>query len=159
MYPTVHVKISMHAHLYHKRWKNKALRGNTTGTHNTLQRRKIRLIESNAKCRLVRNLPVKGLCGRCLSVCPLPGYCLGWSSNFVGSESSQIQSVKLLQKMVSNWTQHPSPLPNHTHCLYLLCFDTGKGVGEPERRLEGQCSQSWVENTTWLTVPPVYKLW
>jgi hypothetical protein len=28
---------------------------------------------------------------------PLLGFCLEWSSNFVGSESGQIQSVKLLQ--------------------------------------------------------------
>jgi hypothetical protein len=27
--------------------------------------RKIRLIECNAKCRYLKNLPVKGLCGRC----------------------------------------------------------------------------------------------
>jgi hypothetical protein len=38
-----------------------------------------------------------------------PRFCLGWSSNFVGSESDQIQSVKLLQNMLSNRTQHPSP--------------------------------------------------
>jgi hypothetical protein len=30
--------------------------------------RKIRLIEGNAKCRHLKNLIVKGLCGRCLSV-------------------------------------------------------------------------------------------
>jgi len=29
----------------------------------------------------------------------------GWSSNFVGSESGQIQSAKLLQNMVANRTQ------------------------------------------------------
>jgi hypothetical protein len=38
-------------------------------------------------------------------------FLLGWPSNFVGSESGQIQSVKLLQNMVSNRTQHPHPLP------------------------------------------------
>jgi hypothetical protein len=32
-----------------------------------LARRKIRLIEGNAKCRHIKNLPVKGLCVRCLS--------------------------------------------------------------------------------------------
>ncbi len=60
---------------------------------------------------------------------PLLGYCLGWSSNFVGSESGQIQSVKHLQNMVSNRTQHPLPA---THCLYKLYFDTGKGEGMGE---------------------------
>ncbi len=32
-------------------------------------------------------------------------FCLGWSRNFVGSESGQIQSVTLLQNMVSNRAQ------------------------------------------------------
>ncbi len=45
---------------------------------------------------------------------PLLGFSLGWSSNFVGSESGQIQSVKLLQNIVSNKTQHPQPPPSHT---------------------------------------------
>jgi hypothetical protein len=31
-------------------------------------RRKIRLIESNAKCRYIKNRPVQGHCGQCLSV-------------------------------------------------------------------------------------------
>jgi hypothetical protein len=30
--------------------------------------RKIRLIEGNAKCRHLKNIPAKGLCGRSLSV-------------------------------------------------------------------------------------------
>jgi hypothetical protein len=47
------------------------------------------------------------------------------SCNFVGSESGQIQSVKLLQKMVSNRTQNPHPIPA-THCLYILYFE-GEG--------------------------------
>ncbi len=34
-------------------------------------------------------------------------FCLGWGSNFIGSESGQKQSVKLLQNMVYNTTQHP----------------------------------------------------
>jgi hypothetical protein len=35
---------------------------------NVKRRRKIRLKEGNEKCRHLTNLPVKGLCGRCLSV-------------------------------------------------------------------------------------------
>jgi hypothetical protein len=62
----------------------------------------------------------------CLRLPPLLGFCLGWSSNFVGSESVQIQSVILLQNMVFNRTPHPRPLPA-THCLFILYFDTGKG--------------------------------
>jgi hypothetical protein len=40
---------------------------------------------------------------------PLLGFCLGWCSYFVGSESGQEQSIKLLKNMVSNTTQHPPP--------------------------------------------------
>jgi hypothetical protein len=37
------------------------------------------LIESNAKFRYLKNGPVKGLCGRCLSVCcPLPSKVFVW---------------------------------------------------------------------------------
>jgi hypothetical protein len=50
---------------------------------------------------------------------PLLGFCLGWCSNFVGSEPGQKQRVKLLQDMVSNTTQHPHHLLA-THCLYIL---------------------------------------
>jgi hypothetical protein len=77
----------------------------------------------------------------CLRPPPLLGFCLGWSSNFVGSESGQIESVKLLLNILQhNSTPHPHPV---THCLYLLYFDTvkggmGGGGGELERRLEGQ---------------------
>jgi hypothetical protein len=45
-------------------------------------RRKIKLIEGNAKCRHLKNGPGKGLCGRCLSVwgpephtLPFPTHC------------------------------------------------------------------------------------
>jgi hypothetical protein len=67
----------------------------------------------------------------CLSVWdppPLLGFCFGWPNNFVGSESGQIQNVKLLQNMVSNRTQ----LPQHAVCAVytvLLCYYTGKGGG------------------------------
>jgi hypothetical protein len=45
---------------------------------------------------------------------PLLGFCLGWCCNFVGSEFGHIQSVKLLQNMVSNSTPY-LPL---IHCMY-----------------------------------------
>jgi hypothetical protein len=63
---------------------------------------------------------------------PLLGFWLGWSSIFVGSESGQIQSVKLLQNNVSDRTQHPHPLLV-IHFLYILHFDTGKGVKVNQR--------------------------
>jgi hypothetical protein len=54
---------------------------------------------------------------------PLSSYVLvlGWSRNFVGSEFGQIQSVKLLRKMISNRTQHlPSP-HSHTLSVHIYC--------------------------------------
>ncbi len=63
------------------------------------------------------------------------------SSNFVGSETGQIKSVKLLQICSPTGlnNQHPPPFPSHTLSVYMF-FDTGKGGGrvEPERRLEEQ---------------------
>ena len=44
-----------------------------------------------------------------------PRYFFGWSSSFVGFESDQIQSDKLLQNMVSN-SLHPLPA---TQCILL----------------------------------------
>jgi hypothetical protein len=54
----------------------------------------------------------------------------------LGSESGQRQSVKLLQNMVYNTTQHPHPLPTATRCLYILYvyFRKGGGTGRSERR-------------------------
>jgi hypothetical protein len=110
------------------------------GICNTGGRRMIRLIESNAKCRW----PVKGLWGKCfMFICclrphPLLGFCLGWCSNYVGSESCQKQSVKLLQNrygLQHNSTPPPPPLPA-TQCLYIctLTMDRGGGVGEVNQR-------------------------
>ncbi len=105
----------------------------------TADRRKIRMIEGNAKCCNLKKWPVKELCGRCLSVGgPLPSQ--GWCSNFVGSESGQKQSVKLLLNMVSNTTQHPPPPLSHTQSVQCIvyCTEKGGGGGEQERRLQGQ---------------------
>ncbi len=56
-------------------------------------------------------------------------------SNFVGSESGQKQSVKLLQNMVFNTIQHPS---TSTHCLYVytghLVWEGGEGGCQREGR-------------------------
>jgi hypothetical protein len=76
-------------------------------------------------------------------------FCLGGSSNFVGSESGQVRSDKLLQNMVSNRTPFPPP-PTHCICTYIqytYSHKEGGGGVEPERRLEGNSSQSRVENT------------
>ncbi len=112
--------------------------------------RKIRLIESNSKCRQKKIFTWFGTLRQvfiCLRPSSLLGYCLRWSSNFVGFEFGQIQSVKLLHNMVSNRTQHPPLPPSHTLSVYtvLWLWEGGRsGGGEPERRIQWQ---SWVENT------------
>jgi hypothetical protein len=64
----------------------------------------------------------------CVRPPPLLGFSLGLSNNFVGSESGQIQSVKLQQNMVST---PPPPPPNpsqpHTVCKYCI-FTQGRVV-------------------------------
>ncbi len=95
----------------------------------------------------------------CLRPSPLLHYCLEWSTNFVGSESGQIQSVKLLQKMVSNRKQHPPA----THCLYVLYFDTEKGLREGRRWTREKVRGAIVQKVgskipTWLTVSPASKI-
>jgi hypothetical protein len=99
-------------------------------------------LESNAKCSHLKKLTCEGTLLQvffCMRPPPYLGFCLGWSSNFVGSESGQIESVKLLQNMVSNRTQHPPPLTATVHTVCIYCTLTqGGGGGEPERRLEGQ---------------------
>jgi hypothetical protein len=94
----------------------------------TYMRRKIRLIESSAKCRHLRKFTCKGTLRQvfiCLRPPSLLGYCLGWSSNIVGSESGQIQCVKFLQNMVST-RPHSPPTPSQPVTVSLY-FDTGKG--------------------------------
>jgi hypothetical protein len=54
-------------------------------------------------------------------------FCSGWCSNFVGSESGQKQSVKLLKNMVYNTTQH-SPISPQPHTVCLL-WKEGRGRG------------------------------
>ncbi len=83
-----------------------------------------------------KKLTLKGLWGRCLFVWgPLPSgvFVSGWFSNFVGSESDQIQI------MDSNiYLKTPPHLLPATHCLYdILYFDTGKGEGEELNQGEG----------------------
>jgi hypothetical protein len=94
-------------------------------------RRQIRLIESNAKRCYIKKLTYKGTLRQvfiCLRPPPLLDFCLGWCCNFVGSESGQKQSAKLLQNMLSNTTQHPHPLPA-TYLRYILYIVYGKGGG------------------------------
>jgi hypothetical protein len=74
------------------------------------------------------------------------GFCLWWCSNFVGSESGQKQSVKLLQ----NGLQHNSaPPPPHSHtALYTVrLLWEGGVVGEVREKVEGKQFTRGVENT------------
>jgi hypothetical protein len=74
-------------------------------------------------------------------------FCLGWCSNFVGSESGQKQSVKLLQNMIYN---PPPPPYSHTLSVYIvrLLLEGGRGGGGPVReKVEGQQLTRGVENT------------
>ncbi len=84
--------------------------------------------DTTAKCRRLKKLTRKGLRQMfiCLRPPPLLGFCLGWCSNFVGSETGQIQIVKLLQNMVSNRTPYCPPL--HTVYIYTAyLFTQGRG--------------------------------
>ncbi len=63
---------------------------------------------TKAKCRHLKKSTQRQVLFMCSRRSPpFLGFCFGWSSSFVGSESGQTQSVKLLQNMVSNRTQHP----------------------------------------------------
>jgi hypothetical protein len=78
-------------------------------------------------------------------------FCLGWCGNFVGSESGQKLSVKLLQNMVYNTTQHPPPPHRHTlfvNTVRLLWEGGGGGGGQREgTKVEGQQFTRGVEST------------
>jgi hypothetical protein len=101
----------------------------------------IKYINTKAKCCHLKKFTCKGILRQvfiCLRPPPLVGFCLGWSSYFVGSEFGQIQSVKPLQNMVSKRTQHPQPPASHTLSVYIYCTLTQDGGGggrrvEPEK--------------------------
>ncbi len=130
---------------------------------------KIRLIESIAKCRYLNKLTCKGTLRQvfiCLGPAPLLGFCLGRKSNIVGSECGQKQSVKLLQNMVSNTTQHPTPHPSQplTFCTYIRDFDFGKGGEGWGRRIGEKVIGAIVHRKgskipKWLTESTVSKLY
>jgi hypothetical protein len=80
-------------------------------------------VESNAKCLHIKKFTCKGTLQQVfiyLRPLPLLGFCLGWCDNFVGSESGQTQSVRLLQNIVSNRTQHSPPPSSYTLSVYTV---------------------------------------
>jgi hypothetical protein len=82
--------------------------------------------------------------------CRLRCFCLGWCSNFLGYESGQKQSIKLLQNMVCNTKlNNPPTPPTAAYCLNILCtyFGKGGGAGEVRENVEGQQFARGVENT------------
>jgi hypothetical protein len=88
----------------------------------------INFIDTKAKCCHLKKFTCKGTLRQVyLSEAPsLLGFCLGYSNNFVGSESGHILNVKLLQNLVSNRTPYP-PCTLYTYIQYTN--STGKGGG------------------------------
>ncbi len=85
--------------------------------------------------------------------------CLGWCCNFVGSESGQKQSVKLLQNMVYNTIQHPPPPPPPSHTSYILYVFRGATVHKYTSFVHwGNSSQAGSKIPTIVNVSPVYKI-
>jgi hypothetical protein len=82
--------------------------------------------------------------------------CLGWCSNFVGSESGQKKSLKLLQNMVYTTIQHPPiPPPPQSHTLSVYTVHLvweGGGGGQREAKVEGQQYTSIVPSSMGATV-------
>jgi hypothetical protein len=78
---------------------------------------KLDTVDTKAKCRHQKYFTCKETFWQvfiCLRPPPLLEFCLGWSTNFVGSKSGQIQSFKLLHGygLLQDSTLHPSP--SHT---------------------------------------------
>jgi hypothetical protein len=96
----------------------------------------INYIDTKAKCRHLKKWTRKGTfaAGVYLSEAPSPPrFLFGWSSNFVGTESGQKQSVILPQNMVSNRTQHSPPTPGHTLSINTVLW----------HREEGEVQECW----------------
>ncbi len=105
----------------------------------------INYIDTKAICRHLKILTCIGTLRQALSIWDaLASHVLcGVVRHFVGSESGQIQCVKLLQNMVSTPLTPPPPQP---HTVRIYCTLTkGRGTVKPEKRLEGQ--PCWVKNT------------
>ncbi len=127
-------------------------------------RRKMRLMESNAKCRHLKKMTCKGTLQK-VFICLKPhspslgfwGFCMGWSSNSAGSESGQIQSVKLLAEYGLQQDSTPPTLLWHRE------WGRGGGRVEPERRLEGQqftkLGRKYQHDLLYLQSTVQYKLW
>ncbi len=97
-----------------------ALGGFTLPGGDTSARRKLRLIEGNAKCRHLKNGLVKGLCGRCLSA---------WGSE-PHNPPSNLHTV-------------------YVYRVYLFIQGRGGGRVEPETRGKGQQGRVQLRKLCW----------
>ncbi len=104
-----------------------------------LGRRKIRLIESNAKCchtkiYLWRDLSVWGPFSSKIFV--LGGLTILYVLNLV--RYRVLNSCRILSPTGLNTQQSAPTTPSQPHTVCIMYFDTRKGGGGPERMLEGQ---------------------
>ncbi len=120
------------------------------------ERRKIRLIESNAKCRYLKKLNCKGPLRQGVHLSEAPSQVFVWGGKAI------LQTLNLVRNRVASscriWSclQHNSTPPPptssqpHTFCLYctvLLIWEGGGGQVNQRERQRGNSSQSWVKNT------------
>ncbi len=95
----------------------------------------INYIDTKVKCRHLKTLTYKETLLQeffCLRPPPLLDFWLGWSSNFLGTESDQIQSVNFCRIWSPTGLKPPQP---HTVCIYFtLTQGMGKEVESWTRR-------------------------
>ncbi len=73
-------------------------------------------------------------------------FCLGWRSNFVGSESGQ--GAECLIPAEYGLQQKSTPPPPHSHTLYVYFGKGGRGEGsQREGTVDGQQLTRGVANT------------
>jgi hypothetical protein len=83
----------------------------------------------------MKNVVIKKIDLRQVFICLRPppllllGYCLGWSSDFAGSESGQIQCVKLLQNIGAGLQQDSTPPIPSQPLSSITCTLTQEGGG------------------------------
>ncbi len=120
----------------------------------------IRLIESNAKCRHLKKFTCIGTLRQvfiCLRHPTLLGYCLGWSSNFVG--------VQLLQNMAQQDSTPPPPTLSQplTVCtnvhVYTVLWHREEGGRWTRETVRGaKVHKAGSKIPTWLTVSQSKKI-
>ncbi len=102
------------------------------------------IYDTKAKWRHLKKIDPERdfVAGVCLSEAPSPllSFCLGWSSNFLGSKSGRYRVLNFSRIWSPTGLNTPRPLPA-THRPYTYCTLTQgreRGGVEPERKLKGQ---------------------